>query len=195
MLETLTDRREQVGDLTLDGLGNVLEVGHDALEDVGRPCPFHNPRITALVLAPIRYTAAFGLVRVCQHDQEHPDADWMERQREETPVAVRAIHAVHDRTCDGCCVDAAPVAKPDDPGSHRADTGLLSVAALREVQERAVADDVPSVTDVQPIPTAPIHVAPDHPSSLSGFGIQSGPPQAPIFVVPPAPVRPELEGK
>lgn len=139
-MESLATRRIQVGDLTIDGLGSVIEVGHNESSDGEERCPFHNPTVTALVFAPLRYSGAMGLVRVCPHNKEHPDPDDMNRQRQEYPVYAKTVEVSHDRSCDGCCVDAEPIVKPDDPGSHRADTGMLSLATLRQVQDRVATE-------------------------------------------------------
>lgn len=180
--------------ITVDSVGDVVAVDHEP--ETEGACPFHNPSISPLVFAPIRYSAAVGLVRVCSHGFEHPDRDDQLRQREDQPIYVKTVGIQHDRSCDGCCVDSEPITKRDDPGTHRADTGILDIATLREVQQRVAAET--GVIPVQYIPepepprviTIPVAVQPT--TGSLPFHPQAGTSPQPLASpsAPPTPARP-----
>lgn len=187
---TETETEPQGYGIEVDRVGNVLTVEHELEEDGDAACPFHNPSVHPLALAPIRYSAAAGLVRVCQHGNEHPDRDDHRSQMIAYPIFAKIAENQHDKICCGCCLDEEPVAKRTEPGSHRADTGIIPIAARAELEDR----EEPLDTPVRPVAvstpdlpaTAPISILSPEPAgggeSIPPFrfaGPAAAPPAAP----------------
>lgn len=120
--------------ITVDRLGNVTGIDHTIEDDNGEPCSFHNPSVHPLALAPIQYVASVGLGRVCHHEVVHPDADALIKQRAEYPMYAKSVERIHDAKCCGCCRGAEPVKPREDPGSHRAATGLILLPTAEETE-------------------------------------------------------------
>lgn len=70
-----------------------------------RPCPLHRPSNHKLKNRPIDWVDELkAIVRVCEHDQAHPDPDDLYFKLAKGDPSLRApIAFLISHPCDGCC--------------------------------------------------------------------------------------------